>query len=124
MASTIKQDRPIKHVKSADFREIYTNNLRMGMTPVDLVIWFGHIVESNESTDTYIEENVAVRFSPHLFKILTETLSGALEVYERRFGEIEIKDPPSPEEEKSGIVQALGLSNQEPHPRRGRKKLS
>jgi hypothetical protein len=75
--------------KSDDFREIYANNIRLSITPVDLIIYFGHITET-KTGGAVIKEDIGVRMSPQSLKSLVVNLTNAMVVWETQFGPIQV----------------------------------
>jgi len=74
-------------VQSEDFKNIYSNNVRIGISQWDLSITVGQIVEV-QGGSSVVEEKVSVKFSPQYFKVLSSTLSAAIQQWEMIFGEI------------------------------------
>ncbi|HXW24197.1 MAG TPA: DUF3467 domain-containing protein [Xanthobacteraceae bacterium] len=83
--------------KADTFREFYSNHFRLGVTPFDLVLTFGHIVEKPGEGTTAIVEDMAVRLSPQTFKFITQALPGAMTLWESQFGQVQVQVKP-PEE--------------------------
>lgn len=90
--------------KTPDFRQYYSNHMRLGLTPVDVALTFGRLVEPTPNV-TRPEEQFTVRFSPQFFKILVTNLTGLLTAYEGQFGEIPISNK-TPQEALAGIKAA------------------
>jgi hypothetical protein len=90
--------------KAADFREYYANHLRLGLTPVDVALTFGHLVEPTPNI-VRPEEQFTVRLSPQFFKALVMNLTGLLTAYEAQFGQITVSNKP-PQEAFAGIKAA------------------
>lgn len=77
---------PIDSTQSPEHREIYTNTTKIGVTPWDLRIIFGHAVQ--RATSFSSEDLVTVVMSPQHAKVLLGAWTKALENYEKAFGEV------------------------------------
>jgi len=98
---------PITQVEqSADFKQVYCNHTRLGMTPYDLVLTCGHIVDKS-SNNPIVSEDVSIRFSPQSFKLLALNLNAAIAAWEAQWGTIQIRQRTAEE-----IVTALHESAQ------------
>jgi hypothetical protein len=82
--------------QSPDFKQVYCNHTRLGMTPYDLVLTCGHIAEKTPN-DPIILEDVSIRFSPQTFKFLALTLSSVMAAWEAQWGPVQIRSR-TPEE--------------------------
>ena len=87
---------PTTTQKSSTYRESYANNSRLALTPVDLVIVFGRVTDTNNVP--VIEDDYLVRMSPQAFKIFAANIASLVATWESQFGEIYISRmsrPPS-----------------------------
>jgi len=94
--------------RAADFQELYANHVRVNLTPYDMAIVFGRIVE-REGAVSAVDEQIAVRLSPQTFKAVTISLHKILAAYEAQFGVVSssIKNADEMLESlKSAITQA------------------
>ena len=91
-------------IQSEDFKNIYSNNVRIGISQWDLSITIGQIVEVQGGLSV-VEERVSAKFSPQYFKVLSSTLTTAIQQWEMIFGEIPQKFGQSAGSEN--IVKAL-----------------
>lgn len=78
--------------RSADFRDIYTNSSRVGVTPWDFAITFALSKEIPGGTSIN-EDQATVRMSPQQFKIFTHALLSTVTVWEEVYGEIALNGP-------------------------------
>jgi hypothetical protein len=92
-------------VKAADFREYYANHLRLGLTPVDVALTLGRLVEPSPGI-ARAEEQFTVRLSPQFFKALVTNLTGLLAAYEGQFGTIPLSNK-TPQEAFAGMRAAV-----------------
>lgn len=77
---------PLDSTQSSEHREIYTNTTKIGLTPWDLRIVFGHAVQKPNGFAS--EDLVTVVMSPQHAKVLLGAWTKALENYEKMFGEV------------------------------------
>lgn len=77
---------PFDATQSPEHREIYTNTTKIGLTPWDLRIVFGHAVQKANAFAS--EDLVTVVMSPQHAKVLLGAWTKAVENYEKMFGEI------------------------------------
>jgi hypothetical protein len=83
--------RNFTHVKSPNFRSIYSNQSAFGSTAFDFNMTFGEFKEFNPDTKKVIvEEQARIVMSPLHFKIFAFTCAQQLKLYEDNFGEIRI----------------------------------
>ncbi len=80
-----------ENVLASDFKAIYSNTLRLGLTPYDLFMVFGRIKESKPG-QAFNDEQCEVRMSPQFFKTMVHQLNGLLRTYETQFGEVRISN--------------------------------
>ncbi len=92
--------------KADDYQELYVNNIRFAMTPNDLVIMFGRIMEV-EVDKTQIEEKIALRFSPQTYKRLAAGIVASMAAYESQFGQVVLPPGKAPDEIMAGIEAVL-----------------
>jgi hypothetical protein len=89
-------------LRSAEFKDIYSNNVRIAASPLDITLIFGRLTEIGGGT--VLEDLVHTRLSPYQFKILVKHVSISLEAWEEVFGNIPVT---LPEIKKEAIVEAL-----------------
>jgi Protein of unknown function (DUF3467) len=85
--------------QAADFFSLYSNNVRLRVTPWDIQLTFGEVLVADE-TKLVIENRLAVNLSPQTAKALLKALAGMVQQYEANIGEIkygERQDSPSPD---------------------------
>ena len=82
--------------RSGDHRDIYANNIRAGMTPWDIALHFGIIIDASDSV-AQIEERATIRLSPQTMKVLVAILPSMMEQWERQFGKVPLPDGLVPE---------------------------
>jgi len=79
----------MKHVRSADFKTVYTNFAQAAFTPWDMRIIFS-LVGEHEIDNVGIIEQATVVMSPALTKALVNLLNHNIKQYESVNGEIKI----------------------------------
>ena len=93
MATTHKPS-DINLVKAADYKIVYANHIRVGMTMWDIQIGFAHNVAVPEPTPEAklpVTDLVGVTLTVANAKVLATILNNIVRDYEGRFGKIEIK---------------------------------
>lgn len=80
--------------RSADFKDIYTNNTRVGMSPWDMSLIFALAKETQPGILT-TEDQAIVRMSPQQFKTFVSAISASLQAWEEVFGAISVTSPPA-----------------------------
>jgi hypothetical protein len=75
--------------KSENYRTIYANHTKIGITQWDFTVTFGQTTENNEGKNI-IEEVISIRFSPQYFKNFANTILASVQQWEATFGEIQI----------------------------------
>lgn len=78
-----------KTVRSADYTDVYANNIRAAMSPWDISLHFGRIVELASSAPL-VEETTTVRVSPQTAKILATIFPLIMSQWEERFGSLSL----------------------------------
>jgi hypothetical protein len=73
--------------RSSEFKDIYSNFVRLGVSGADLSIIFGKLVE-NEVGMQMVEDQAVVRMSPHQFKTFLSQANKTLEAWETTFGAV------------------------------------
>lgn len=96
--------------KGQDHRVTYANSSRMGISPWDVRIIFGQVIEAANGTQVN-EDQTTVVMAPALAKQVLKNLESTVAQYEELFGEI--KDPMA----KSGLAQGA----QQPQQQKTRK---
>jgi hypothetical protein len=76
-----------KITKAPDFKIVYSNVVRSGVSPWDIRLVFGQIGESDEQIPV-AEDLVTVVMSPPQAKSVLQILGGIIQSYEAIFGEI------------------------------------
>ena len=72
----------------SDHREIYTNSSKIGTTPWDMRIVFGHVIDLPQMGQQKLEDLVTIVMSPQHAKVLLGAWTKAIEAYEATFGTI------------------------------------
>lgn len=98
--------------KSSDFREYYCNHFRVAITPVDILVIFGHIAEKSADTPVLLED-VAIRFSPQTFKNIAHNFMAAIRAWEGQFGTVQLSNK-TPEEVLAAIEAAAAQVTKNP----------
>ncbi|MGH8371828.1 MAG: DUF3467 domain-containing protein [Gammaproteobacteria bacterium] len=80
----------LEHIKSPQFRTIYSNNVRSVSSPFEVRITFSHISDAiGPAGQNFVnEEEVSVIMPPITAKSLLEVLQGTLSNHEKLWGEI------------------------------------
>ena len=76
-----------KIIKSELHREIYCNNVRVGITQWDMSLLIGLLIEDDGGA-TAVRQDITVKFSPQFFKLLVATMTETLKHWEATFGQI------------------------------------
>jgi hypothetical protein len=90
--------------QSENYRTIYSNYAKVGITQWDFTLIFGMNIEKN--AQNVYEEQVAIKFSPQYFKSLVGSLTESLRQWEQAFGEIQSGLGQSPN--LQGMQKAFG----------------
>jgi hypothetical protein len=85
--SSPEETREIEYRRSNTFLSLYANSTQVRTTPWDIQLTFGEIFSADEHK-VVIENQLAVTFSPQQAKALLNALSGQVQAYESKFGEI------------------------------------
>lgn len=93
-------------VKSPDFKDLYSNSPRVSMTPFDMTLMFGKIIEPSPGVNV-IEDLAHVRLSPYQFKAFVQSMVVALDAWEETFGTINSIIPPMMKESVSAGMESL-----------------
>ena len=72
---------------SRDHQEFYANNIRAGMSPWDVSLHFGVVVDPPHAVP-FVEERVTIRLSPQTLKVLSVIIPGIVAQWEQRFGSV------------------------------------
>ena len=81
-----KVDKPA--IKAPDFRMIYVNSTKMGLSPWDIRLILGQVVE--EGGDQLHQDMVTVVMSPQHAKAFSAAVAQTVATYEAQFGEIDL----------------------------------
>lgn len=73
--------------KHPEHKEWYSNTTRIGVTPWDVHIVFGHVIEHGPAQQN-IEDLVSIVMSPQHAKVLLGQWAQAIQTYEAQFGPI------------------------------------
>lgn len=73
--------------KHPNYQEIYSNTTKVGVSPWDLRIIYGHMVEQAPGQQV-VEDLVTIVMSPQHAKVLYAHWARAIKTYEDRFGVI------------------------------------
>ena len=91
-------------IKSADFKDIYTNSSRISISPFDMSMMFGRTIELSP-TGHAVEDLAHVRMSPYQFKIFVQAMVNTLEAWEAAFGALpEVAHSASAAATKEGVM--------------------
>jgi hypothetical protein len=78
--------------RAADYKNMYVNATKMGVSPWDIRVTVGQVIENADGTNV-TEEQITLLMSPQHAKVVLQSLQTTIEVYERTFGEIkDLKD--------------------------------
>jgi Protein of unknown function (DUF3467) len=79
--------RQLPFKRASDFRVVYANSVRLGVSPWDFSFIFGqNIIDILD--DLHVEDRISVTLSPQTAKAMAEILNRHIEEYEQQFGEI------------------------------------
>lgn len=81
----------LRRLRTDVFKEVYVNNTQVTLSPVDVVILFGHLKIIPEHGKV-IEDVASITVSPEHYKAMVTILSTMLEAFERVYGKINIRD--------------------------------
>ncbi len=84
----------LKSIRSEEFRDIYSNFSRLGVTPFDFSVTFSRLIEPTMGVNV-IEDEVVVRMSAQQFKTFLESATKTLAAWEEAFGQIKLTVRPS-----------------------------
>jgi Protein of unknown function (DUF3467) len=79
---------PMQFARSQDFRDIYSNFVRIGVTGSDISVYFGRLIEPAPGINIP-EEQAVVRMSPHQFKTFLDHANKTLVAWEDVFGTVQ-----------------------------------
>jgi hypothetical protein len=90
--------------RSLDFKDIYTNASRVGVTPWDFSITVSLTKDIAPGMPPIIEDQAVLRMSPQHFKIFSKSISDFIAAWEEVFGQVIVDDPvTSPKQMKEGM---------------------
>lgn len=96
---------PTQFIRSPEFRDVYSNFVRVGVSPTDINVSFSKLIEPTPGI-TMIEDQALVRMSPQQFKVFVDQASKMLKAWEDVFGEItHTVKPRSQESITQGILR-------------------
>lgn len=103
----INETTPI--VRSEKFVDIYTNQIRVGMTQNDFTLTFC-VTDDHGVDKMHLLDLAAVRMSPQTLKVSLVTLASVLETYEAQFGSVSIATAAlaSIEENRARLAKIFG----------------
>lgn len=78
---------PAQYVRSPDYKDVYSNFVRVAVGPTDFTIAFSKLVEPAAGL-TVPEDQVLVRMSPQQMKIFIDQAGKTLLAWEQVFGEL------------------------------------
>jgi hypothetical protein len=78
---------PQQFVRTAEFKDVYSNFVRLGVSGSDINVVFGKIIEPAAGINV-IEDQVMVRMSPHQFKTFLDQATKTFNAWEEVFGEV------------------------------------
>jgi hypothetical protein len=87
--SDVKQEPVIARpsIRNPAFQDIYSNNIRIGLSPSDFAITFSRLAEQSLGV-TIIEDQAVVRMSTQQFKYFVDSAATMLSAWEDVFGAI------------------------------------
>lgn len=92
-------------VRSPDYKDLYSNYTRVGVSPSDLNIVFSRIGETSNN-QPLIEDLVMVRMSPQQFKVFVDHVVKTMTAWESVFGEVAVTSKPQDEDKmKAGMTR-------------------
>jgi Protein of unknown function (DUF3467) len=77
---------------SGDFKAIYSNAARLGITPWDINIMFFMIQEPAGGGAPTLEDQMLVKMSPQHFKAFGKAMERVLAGYEAQFGTVSVPE--------------------------------
>jgi len=86
----ILSDIPIQ--RSPDFRSLYVNNTKFGVTPFEFAFIMGEISEAVDGKP-YVDQKIRLLMTPLHAKIFMLILAQNMHNYEQQFGEVVIPPP-------------------------------
>jgi hypothetical protein len=92
--------------RAHDYKDIYSNNCRVGVSPWDFTVAFALAKESINGM-MVAEDQSAVRMSPQQFKTFCKSIKVALEAWEHVFGEIAETSPTTDSEKMKTSLQDM-----------------
>jgi hypothetical protein len=93
-------------VRNQEFRDIYSNNTRIGISPFDFSLTFSTIVEPTAGM-TVIEDQVVVRMSAQQFKAFLDSASKTMTAWEEVFGSVQLTIPERSVEQITAGIRKL-----------------
>jgi hypothetical protein len=97
---------PQQTLRSAEFKDIYSNFVRMGVSGSDISIIFGKLVDSPLGFNV-VEDQAIIRMSPHQFKTFLSQATKTLNAWEEVFGAVNESMKSSPQEAITDGVRRL-----------------
>jgi Protein of unknown function (DUF3467) len=79
---------PLHFTRSQEFRDIYSNFVRIGVTGSDISIYFARLIEPEPGVNIP-EDQAVVRMSPHQFKTFLDHANKTLVAWEEVFGVVQ-----------------------------------
>jgi hypothetical protein len=86
--TTITVNVPVTR-RSPDYRSIYVNNVKFGITAFEFSIIFAEIAETPEA-QLYIDQKAKIIMSPVHAKLFADVLLANIKNFEAQFGEIKL----------------------------------
>jgi hypothetical protein len=83
---------PVGVTRSTDFKDVYANQSRLGVSPFDFTMTFGRIIDQSIGRTT-VEDQAVIRMSPQQFKSFIDAANKTLSSWEEIFGIIPITAP-------------------------------
>lgn len=78
----------IEHERSPHFRSIYSNNVRLSLTPYEFRMTFVNLTEGLGPGKFVMEEEATIVMGPVQLKTFASGLANAIATYEAQFGTI------------------------------------
>jgi hypothetical protein len=78
------------HVRSSEFRNIYSNNIRVSTSPTEVRITFSQFVDGVGPQTFINQEEACIIINPGLVRPFMRMIENALENHEKMWGTIEL----------------------------------
>jgi hypothetical protein len=92
--------------QSADFVNVYANNVHLSASMFDFSLTFGEVTEEKRGEQNVVNQKVRIILSKEMTKVLMMLLSENVKAYENEFGEIKIPTQTKPAKEQEVLASA------------------